>query len=62
MRAKKKPLPSGSTNVTIGTSESDCERYISKQRYVAGDFGTNFYIDTMKHRLQVLSDFTEMNE
>ena len=49
-------------SASIGTSKSNCERYISKQRYVTGDFGTNFNIDTMKYRLQVLSDFTGMNE
>ena len=42
--------------MSIATSESDCERFISKQRYVAGDHGTNFSIKSMKSRLQVISD------
>lgn len=43
---------------SITTSESDCERFISKQRYVTGDHGTNYGISSMKARLQVMSNLS----
>ena len=42
--------------VSIGTSESNCERFISKQRYIAGDHGTNYSIQTMEARLRVMNN------
>lgn len=42
--------------VSIGTSESNCERFISKQRYVTGDHGTHYGVKTMEARLRVISN------
>ena len=39
--------------VSIGTSESNCERLISKQKHTTGDYGTNYGCKTMQARLGI---------
>ncbi len=49
--------------VSIGTSEANCERFISRQREVTGDHGTNYNPKSMESRLQILSaSSTVMNK
>ena len=39
--------------VSIGTSESNCERLISKQKHTTGDYCTNYGCKTMQARLGI---------
>lgn len=39
--------------VSIGTSEANCERFISRQRNITGKNGINFKCETIEARLQI---------
>ena len=41
--------------VSIGTSEANCERFISRQREATGEHGTNYSCESMEPRLQIIS-------
>lgn len=46
---------------TLGTSEANCERFISRQRDVTGRHGARFNCDTMEARLQINSSSQLIN-
>lgn len=49
---------------SIGTSEANCERFISRQRDITGNHGINFSTEIMEARIRVnsSSDLVEMNK
>lgn len=50
--------------VSIGTSEANCERFISRQRDITGNHGINFSTETIETRIRVnsSSDLVEKNK